>query len=307
MWHSLEIYAYIQAATCRFLVATMYRTALFGLFALSARIHASMEENLESWFSLTFTSTIIHASRFNASGSIEITRHPASLEYQAYLHNTLRTYQPGATARLGIADRDRDHATSIFRQAIVPVTEILGRKLGYTPEYAAIFLPAVFSLGQVDAAGEAVFPYEDNRIAYAITHTQSRRIALNALGLLEGKHVGPMPANLNDRDYNLEPDPLVLVLEYEKGFLAAGVHEVDWDEHGGLFMDWEPGVWPSFGEQAREVSTLASSGRYGTDHGYRKLASKHSQNVSLIFLMDLSTRKGNTTSTAESTRIFALS
>jgi hypothetical protein len=182
-----------------------------------------MNDSLESWFSLTFTPTSILASRFNAFGSVEINKHPASLESQAHYHEALRMYGIQSTYEA----TDREVTTSIFRQAIAPIAEGMSVQLGHTPEYAAIFLPAVFDMDRVRAAGSALFADIDDSYVYAIQHAQSRREALEAFGFLEDSHVGPVPTERIDGYLVMESEPLVLVLEYEKDYLSIGIHSVD--------------------------------------------------------------------------------
>jgi hypothetical protein len=229
---------------------------LVAFFISATCSSASTNDTLESWFALTFTPTSILASRFNASGDIEVTKHPASLEYQAYYHDTTRLYDTCNRH----SPNDRTTTTSKFRRAIAPVTESLGKQLGHTPDYAAIFLPAVFDHSTLLGARAALFC--GNRLVSAIDYAHSHRVAADAFGFLEGKYVGPVPDigdTVFDRYGNFErPDPLFLVLEYEKDYLSVGLHAVDWEQLI-LFMDSDFVVCFACGEKAREVSSNPAS------------------------------------------------
>jgi hypothetical protein len=228
---------------------------LIAFFITASCSSASTNDTLESWFALTFTPTSILASRINASGSIEVTKHAASLEYQAYYYSTIRLHD----TCLRHSPEDRTIITSIFRRTIAPVTESLGKQLGHAPDYAAIFLSVVFDSDSVYAAGLVLRPDDDSRVTYAINHAHSRRIAADAFGFLEGNYVGSVPDigdTLSERFEKCEDAyPLILVLEYEKQYLSAGVHTLDWEQLI-LFMDSDPVICFACGEQAREVSPI---------------------------------------------------
>jgi hypothetical protein len=229
---------------------------LIAFFITASCTITSMNDTLESWFALTFTPTSILASRFNASGHIEVTRHPASLEYQAYYQDTIRLYDTCTRH----SPEERTTTTSIFRRAIAPITESLGKQLGHTPDYATIFLPAVFDSDTVYTASLVLRPDDGCRVTYAINHAHSHRIAADALGFLKGKYVGPVP-DIGETRFerwgkSTEPDPLFLVLECEKEYLSVGVHTVDWEQLI-LFMDHDFVVCFACGEQAREVCTTS--------------------------------------------------
>ncbi|KAF2829746.1 hypothetical protein CC86DRAFT_403087 [Ophiobolus disseminans] len=137
---------------------------------------------------------------------------------------------------------------TLFAIALSTETSIGGSLERHAPEYAAIFLPAVFDLDRVQATSEALIP--DDRVVYAIDHAQSRRIALRAFGFLEGDYVGSVPTEKVDEFFDVDSEPLVLVLEYEKDYLGVGIHILDWDEKM-LFMDSDPGLWPSCRDRTR--------------------------------------------------------
>jgi len=187
-----------------------------------------MEDSLEGPFALTFTPTSIFASRLNASGSIEVTKHPASLAWQTYYHNAIRDFGLSQTPTYQHHHLYEDTAAqeefiSWFRDAVAPVTETLTQQLGHAPYYSAVIVPSVFVSSVHFAANKALWDREEGR---ELNRGSSCRIACYGLGFLEGKHVNRAPKERSD---NAPPETLILVLEYEEEYMHAALEIIFWD------------------------------------------------------------------------------
>jgi hypothetical protein len=105
----------------------------------------------ETRFGLSFSATTVTASRFNATGSIELTVFPASPGYQTLYRDAVRKFQESAI------EVDQADITSIFENDIQPITNSLNNQLGHRPEYATVFLPAIFDSETIVAAKAAIY------------------------------------------------------------------------------------------------------------------------------------------------------
>lgn len=115
----------------------LHRVLSLGVFGGLAAISSTQE----SPYGLTFTPSTLVASRFNASGSIELARLPLGSDYHTLYQNSVQSFdQPDHDEKI----EDKNHTESIFRNAITLLTEQLRKQLGYSPEYAAFFFPSVF-------------------------------------------------------------------------------------------------------------------------------------------------------------------
>lgn len=175
-----------------------------------------MSSTSENPYSLTFTPITLVASRFNASGSIELAKTSLGPEYHEFYQNAVQHFdQPTNDQQIS----DRSKAELMFRTAVEPLTEQLSKRLGHAPEYAALFFPSVFSFATRQAAVAGVLgdhrdrPMKDGRTSQA---------TCQGYGLLQGKNLGRDPGQFNDEGAL----NLVIVLEYEKDFLYAWLLEV---------------------------------------------------------------------------------
>lgn len=170
----------------------------------------------ESPYGLTFTPTTVVASRFNASGSIELTKYPLGPEYLESYRIAVQEFD-NPTKDYQISDRAA--AETLFRSAITPLTEVLSRQLGYAPEYAALFFPSVFSFAARSAAVTGVLGDHGNR---PMKDGIAAQATCQAYGFLEGKNLGRLPELCVEEG----PVNLVIVLEYEEDFLYVWLREV---------------------------------------------------------------------------------
>lgn len=127
------------------------------------------------------------------------------------------------------------------------MTNSLAKQLGYMPDYAAVFLPPVFDSWIQVAAQEAVFPNGSDD-AGIINYGSSLNVACEGFDFLEGEHIGRTPEECNDED---GPETMILVLEYEKDYLHAGLLEIYWEWE--LFPVNSEDICLECGEQSREV------------------------------------------------------
>ncbi|KAF1842212.1 uncharacterized protein K460DRAFT_435543 [Cucurbitaria berberidis CBS 394.84] len=210
-----------------------------AIITLARCVCTGVQKNLESPFGLTFSPTAIIASRFNASGAVEVTRHPVSPEYQAYYDNAVH----GDGSPIGT--RYMNNATAMLYHAVVPVSESLRKQLGHSPEYRALFLPSVFDYNMWNAAIEAVAP--NNPLDRFIKFGSFQQAACHGYGFLQGEHLGRAPEEHNNDD---GPPNLILFLEYEKDYLFAWLLEVAFEY--GTFPVAHQKICKECGDRFRE-------------------------------------------------------
>ena len=244
---------------------------IFSSVALPACcVRAGMSDTLESPFAITFTQTTVIASRYNASGSVELTKQPLSLEYQEYYRDAVRHFDAHNES-----DEPRETKSStefMFHDAVVPVTESLSRQLGYTPEYAAFFVPSIFGLTDIRAAAKGVLGDFGERPARP---GRSRDATCHGFGFLEGRNLGRAPEEYVDEG----PLNLIVVLEYEKDYLYAWLMEVEFE------LQVYPRLLNDICEECGERYSRVSHFRYSyfsmsaqANAGFRILARKHTEN-----------------------------
>lgn len=204
---------------------------------------ADMSESHESPFGLTFTSTTVIASRFDASGSIEITKHSLKSEYYEYYKSALVHFDAQVGTKLV---HDMNEIKSLFQEAVLPLTEKLSDRLGHVPEYSAMFVPSVFDDTARNAAVHAVLGDYINRPFKA---GRSRQATCQGYGFLEGKNLGRPAEQCTDEE---SPLSLVIVLEQEKDFLYAWLMEVAFEL--GTCPTVQERFCRACGEEARKVS-----------------------------------------------------
>jgi hypothetical protein len=209
------------------------------LIPLLARcIFARKALDLSSRFGLSFSPSTITASRFNSSGSIELTKFPASPEYQSYYRDAVQQFQVSHNT---ITKFD---PASIFHNSIKPVNDALRKQLRHAPEYAVIFLPSIFDHRAIIAADEAIL--QDPM--YATKVGLFREAALWWYGFLDCKNLGRAPDECNDDG----PRNTILLFEYEEDYLYIWVLAVDFEL--GLYDVSDHHICKDCGEKYRKVS-----------------------------------------------------
>jgi hypothetical protein len=167
--------------------------------------YATTQSTLETRFGLSFSATTVTASRFNATGSIELSVFPASTDYQTFYRDAVRKFQES-----GI-DVDQADITSVFEHDIQPIPKSLNNQLGYQPEYATVFLPAVFDSKRILAAKDAI----NSNDTYSTHAAWARKAACYGYDFLEGKNLGRPMSECNEDG----PESLVLLFEYQNEYL----------------------------------------------------------------------------------------
>jgi hypothetical protein len=183
-----------------------------SLFTL--RVFANTHRNNgASPFGVSFSPSTIFTSRYTASGSVEITRHPASPEYRKYYYDTVDKF--GQTQEI---EELQNNARFIFQYDIALVTENLRKQFGYEPEFSTVFLPSIFSDNVIAAAAGTLFP-KTERITKA---GPTQQAACLGFGFLDGKNLGRPIEDCNSDG----PESFVLLLEYENEYLYASFMSV---------------------------------------------------------------------------------
>lgn len=137
---------------------------------------------------------------------------------------------------------------AVFRAAVRPLAETLTQQLGHAPEYVALFMPAVFTPEDREAARQAVgMTWEDVHIG----------AARHAVGYAYGFHEGRNLGRTEEEWVRGEVEDLVLVLEYEREYVymwlleyrfgveTQGVVQEDMDTSCGervVVVSWLDGV-----------------------------------------------------------------
>jgi hypothetical protein len=214
--------------------------SFFTLFLplLARCVSARKTLDLSSRFGLSFTPSTIIASRFNSSGSVELSVFPTSPEYQSYYLDAVDKFPP---SRQAITKHD---AVSIFHNSIAPVTEALRKQIGHAPAYAVIFLPSIFDYRALIAADDAILPNPQ----YATRVGLFREAAPWWYGFLDGKNLGRAPHECNDDG----PYNTVLLFEYEQDYLYIWQLAVDFDM--GVYRVDDEHFCRDCGEKYRKVS-----------------------------------------------------
>jgi hypothetical protein len=207
------------------------------LVLLSTHCLASMTLKSKGRFGITFGPNKITTARFNSSGTIELTTIPASAEYQMYYRETVQK------SRLSDYDIDEAKVQSIFVRAMDPITEKLRQQLGYTPEYATLFMPSVFGYETFNAASDAIYP----DVPYVTKTGPSRTAACFGYGFLEGRNLGRPGEDCNEDG----PPSFVLVFEYESEYIYVWLMDVTYEL--GVYSVEQEGFCGDCGEGEQEV------------------------------------------------------
>jgi hypothetical protein len=248
-------------------------TTLFA-FARCATAGIFTRDSLESPYGLTLTSDSILASRYNASGSVEVVRYPTSPEYRAYYTNAVDNYDKSTIQRSDAELPAHVDARTMFRQIITPITTSLTKREGHKPIYASLFLPSIFDHDIRGVATDVVF--EGAYLQRAAFVGSSQIAACNAYPFLKGKRIGRAPDECNDHG----PENLILLLEYEKDYLYAWVKDVSFDL--GTYPVTNQKICMECGEKFREVRHTTFFDQFATNTYNRRLASRHMKSGFII-------------------------
>ncbi|CAO2658226.1 Nn.00g059490.m01.CDS01 [Neocucurbitaria sp. VM-36] len=199
----------------------------------------SISDPLESPFGLTFTPTTVIASRFNASGSVELTKWRLGTEYQKYYQDAASNFDPQERETYDL----KNSTIALFQEAATPITESLSKRLGKKPEYAAIFVPSVFSYVDRDAAANAVL---GKYLGRAVRPGMSQQATCPGFGFLDCRNLGREPEECVDEG----PPSLIVVLEYEKEYLYVWLMEVVFDL--GTYVSIHKVLCKECGERTRD-------------------------------------------------------
>jgi hypothetical protein len=201
-----------------------------------------MHSNVAGPFGLTFSPTTIFASRFNALGSIEITRYPASSDYQKYYHDAVNNFESETEI-----DKPEADVKAMFHDAFAFVTESLSEQLGHDPEFSSLFIPSVFQYKVRNAAVDAIFLDADRSTKAGL----ARQAACYGFGFLDCKNLGRTLKECNEDS----PESSIVVLEYEKEYLYAFFMEVGFDL--GTYYVHLKKFCKDCGEEYRQVSLIS--------------------------------------------------
>jgi hypothetical protein len=212
-----------------------FTISFFTILVQSA--YTGTASTLETRFGLSFSATTVTASRFNTAGSIEMTVFPASPDYQTFYRDAVRKFQKSAI------EVDKADIRSMFEHDIQPITESLNIQLGHQPEYATVFLPAVFDTKTILAAKDAIY----SNGTYGTMVAISRKAACYGYGFLEGKNLGRPISECNEDG----PESLVLLFDYQKEYLYVWLMWVTFEL--GVYSANKEEFCRQCGEEQREV------------------------------------------------------
>jgi hypothetical protein len=254
------------------MLSFFHLTTLF-VFARCVTAGIFVRDSLESPYGLTFTCDSVLASKYNASGSVEVVRYPTSPEYVAYYTNAVDNYDKSKDQRSDAGLPAHMDASSMFGQIITPITTSLTKREGHKPIYATLFLPSIFDHDIRDVAKDVVF--EGAYLQRAAFVGSSQIAACNAYPFLEGKHIGRAPEECNDHG----PENLILLLEYGKDYLYAWVKDVAFEL--GTYPVTNSRICKDCGEKYREVKHTTFFDQFATNTYNRRLASRHMKGGSI--------------------------
>jgi hypothetical protein len=255
------------------MLSFFHLTTLF-VFARCVTAGIVTRDSLESPYGLTFTSDSVLASKYNASGSVEVVRYPTSPEYVAYYTNAVEDYDKSKNQRGDTGLPAHMDARTMFRQIITPITTSLTKRESHKPIFATLFLPSIFDHDIRDVATDVVFEGAYLQQAAFVGSTQIA--ACNAYPFLKGKHIGRAPEECNDHG----PETLILLLEYEKDYLYAWVKDVAFEL--GTYPVTNSRICKECGERFREVRHTTLFNQFVTNKYNRKLASRHMKSGFII-------------------------
>lgn len=199
-----------------------------------------MSTALESRYGLSFGSNTIIASRFNSTGSIELTTFPASPEYQTLYTQVMHRNQ---ASYHGVHELD---IKSTFEASVGSIIKDLTKQTGQVPEIATLFLPSIFDWKDHNIVSDTIF----SDVKYATRVAPARQAACYGYGFLEGRNLGRPIHECNDSG----PSSLVLLFEYESDYLCVWLVEVEFEL--GVYYAQQEKICKECGEGRREVSSL---------------------------------------------------
>jgi hypothetical protein len=222
------------------LPSLLHKLALLTHYVLAA-MH---DDDLASPFGFAFGPTAITASRFNSSGSIELTKFPASSEYTAYYQDAVRNLNASGHR----SGQSQAAVETIFRQAFTIVAENLRELLGHEPHFTSSFYSSGFGQNVQSVVREAMF---DN-LQHTIKDGPSHQATCNGYRFLEGKNLGRAPEDCNDE----ASENFILVLEYEQEYLYLLFKELSFEV--GTHYTHHKRLCIECGEDSRKVRRAQS-------------------------------------------------
>jgi hypothetical protein len=180
---------------------------------------------------VTFTPTTVIASWFNDSNNFQHLTRPANSEFKSYYKSTVENYKNGMfqddRPYTPLEDGSTDDLKAMFALDLIPLTAYLTERLGHEPRYLYLVLPSVFNraVGKVgtQSLNDINGSYADNGLANTAMDSP--------WGFFEGSKLGRALNRWCDcckPEEEYRPN-MVLVLEYEKDYLFAFLHEIDPD------------------------------------------------------------------------------
>jgi hypothetical protein len=237
----------------------MWSLTLLCIFSLLIyRALAEMPNDVAGPFGLTITSTTIFASRINNSGSVELNQFPITSAFKATYHDAVCNFHSPAQT----TDERQANLTSMFHQAIAPVTEGLGQIYGEQPTYASLFIPSVFRTDEKFAAVEATFA--DARHTYKFG--TSEHAMCHEYRFIDRKNLGRQPEECSED----ELESFILFLDNEGEYSYVWLMEVAL-ELGTYYKHYKK-ICIDCGENSRQVGlqlNLPRSQGYHADRNVR--------------------------------------
>jgi hypothetical protein len=189
----------------------------------------------EGPFGITMNPTTILASRISASGTVDLSRYPATKEYISYYEDIAQRFDPQDKPSVYVDEA----AISMFRTAFDPVTRDLTQKLGHPPKYSALVYPAIFKHPSWRAAWTAITtPLDDDD--RPVKMADRARAACAGYDLFNRCDlIGRASQDCNEDG----PTNLILGVEYEQSYMHIGIFE--------MVFEWQ-GYAPVDGQFCRE-------------------------------------------------------
>ncbi|KAF1839802.1 hypothetical protein BDW02DRAFT_10970 [Decorospora gaudefroyi] len=171
---------------------------------------------------------MIIASRYTASGSLEVVKQPTTPEFKQYYDDIVRDYET-PTEEDNPGDKKEDIMATL-KNALAPLTATLTEKLGHTPIYVSLFLPSVFKSQKHYAHVRALYDNETMHLNHMTRHQAASVAMCSCWGFANGKDIGGGWWDPGTQDQ-------ILVLEYEQDYLLASLHDLEWSMP--FFADFE--------------------------------------------------------------------
>lgn len=178
-------------------------------------VSLSAQNTLETPYTLSFGRNSVYASRFNSSGSIEVTKYSLPQSYEKLYLQALQDYN-GFYHEVP----EPAGASEVFRDAIHSVT----RHLPPESKYFGAYIPSMIPLVTIETGSNPLFPEDELPSGGGY----SWRAAEYAYEFLQCKNLDRNPEECDEEG----PMSMFIYLEYEKDSLYAWLMFVDWDLGG---------------------------------------------------------------------------